>query len=51
MTMLKKMWWLFLLVAVALIYWKWSDVKGLFGKKEEAPKADDYANVENDELT
>lgn len=43
--MLKKMWWLFLLVAVALVYWKWSDVKGLFHKGDTTPKGSDFSDT------
>jgi hypothetical protein len=41
MNMIKKMWWLFAVVAVAMVYWKWSDVKGLIGKKDETGKTPD----------
>lgn len=43
MNTIKKMWWLFAIVAVAMVYWKRDDVKGLFGKKEdESAKTDDF---------
>jgi hypothetical protein len=41
MNMIKKMWWLFAVVAIAMVYWKWADVKGLLGKKDETGKTDD----------
>lgn len=37
MKMIKKYWWLLALAALA--YWKWDEVKAMFGKK-------DYANPE-----
>ena len=46
MNMLKKMWAVFLILAVVLIWWKWSDVKALFGKKEESAKVDDTDEID-----
>lgn len=49
MNTIKKMWWLFAVVAIAMVYWKWADVKSLLGKKEETAKGEDFAeqNEEN----
>ena len=47
MNMIKKLWWLFAVVAVAMVYWKWADVKSLIGKKEdETAKTEDFTETE-----
>ena len=48
MRMLKKMWAVFLILAVVLVWWKWSDVKALFSKGESS-KTDDFSNVNLDD--
>lgn len=44
MRMLKKMWAVFLILAVVLVWWKWADVKALFSKG--TAKTDDYQSNE-----
>lgn len=46
--MLKKMWAVFLILAVVLVWWKWADVKALFSKGE-TPKGDDFEDVSTEE--